>query len=78
MDSTVRKCVIRVVRSAQVISCSIVVTMKTCPIFFLAALCTTSWAVLPDYLPSTRGHALSQDEIMESYLNLGFTAKEIV
>ena len=74
MPSIVRNCVIRVVRSALVISCSIAVTMKICSIFFLAALCTTSWAVLP----ATRGHALSQDEVIESYFNLGFTAQEIV
>ena len=54
------------------------VTIKICSIFFLAALCTTSWAVLPDYLPATRGHALSQDEIIDCYFNLEFTAQEIV
>ena len=73
MPAIVRKCLISVVRSALVISCSIVVTMKICSIFFLAALCTTSLAVLP----ATRGHALSQDEVIESYFNLGFTAQEI-
>ena len=78
MPSIVRNCVIRVVRSALVISCSIVVTMEICSIFFLAAICTTSWAVLPDCLPATRGHAISQDEVIESYFNLGFTAQEIV
>ena len=62
MASIMRKCVIRVVRLALVISCSIVGTMKICSIFFLAALCNTSWAVLPNYLPATRGHALSQDD----------------
>ena len=78
MPAIVRKCLISVVRSDLVISCSIVVTMKICSIFFSVALCTTSWAVLPGYLPATRGNALSQDEVIESYFNLGFTAQEIV
>ena len=52
--------------------------MKICSIFFLAALCTTSWAVLPNYLPATRGNGLSRDEVIESYFHLGFTAQEIV
>ena len=76
MASIMRKCVIRAVRSALVIS--IVVTMKICSIFFLAALCTTSWAVLPNYLPATGGDALSRDGVIESSFNLGFTAQEIV
>ena len=78
MPSIVRNCVIRVVRSALVISCSIVVTMEICSIFFLAAICTTSWAVLPNYLPATRGNGLSRDEVIESYFHLGFTAQEIL
>ena len=78
MASIMRKCVIRAVCSALVISCSIAVTMKIFSIFLLAALCTTSWAVLPNYLPATRGNALSRDEVIESYFHLGFTAQEIV
>ena len=78
MASIMRKCVIRAVRSALVISCSIVVTMKIGSIFFLAALCTTSWAVLPNYSPATRGTALSRDGVIESYFNGGFIAQEII
>lgn len=52
--------------------------MKICLIILLAAICTTSRAVLPNYLPATRGNALARDEIVETYFSLGFTAQEIV
>ena len=60
-------------------TCSTVfVAMKICSIFLLAAICTTSRAVLPNYLPVTRGNALARDEFIETYFNLGFAAQEIV
>ena len=52
--------------------------MKICSIILLAAICTTSRAVLPNYLPATRGNALARDKIIETYFSLGFTAQEIV
>ena len=35
-------------------------------------------AGLPHYLPATRGNALSQDKLIETYINLGFAAQETV
>lgn len=52
--------------------------MKVCSIFLIATICTTSRAVLPNYLPATRGNALARDELIETYFNLGFAAQEIV
>ena len=52
--------------------------MKICSIFLLAVICTTSRGVLSNYLPVTRGNALPQDELIETYINLGFAAQETV
>ena len=54
------------------------VATKICSIFLLAAICTTSRAVLPNYLPVTRRNALARDEFIETFFNLGFAAQEIV
>ena len=35
-------------------------------------------AGLPHYLPATRGNALAQDKLIETYINLGFAAQETV
>lgn len=52
--------------------------MKTSLILLLAAICTTSRAVVPDYLPAISGNTLSRDEVLKTYFNLGFKAQEIV
>ena len=52
--------------------------MKICSISLLAASCTTSRGVLPNYLPATRGNTLAQDELIEIYINLGFATQETV
>ena len=52
--------------------------MKICSIFLLAVICTTSRGVLSNNLPVTRGNALPQDELIETYINLGFAAQETV
>ena len=59
-------------------SSTVAVAMKICSIFLLAAICTTSRGVLPHYLPATRGNALAQDKLIETYINLGFAAQETV
>ena len=59
-------------------SSTVAVAMKICSIFLLAAICTTSRGVLPHKLPATRGNALAQDKLIETYINLGFAAQETV
>ena len=59
-------------------SSTVAVAMKICSIFLLAAICTTSRGMLPHYLPATRGNALAQDKLIETYINLGFAAQETV
>ena len=59
-------------------SSTVAVAMKICSIFLLAAICTTSRGVLLHYLPVTRGNALAQDKLIETYINLGFAAQETV
>ena len=59
-------------------SSTVAVAMKICSIFLLAAICTTSRGMLPHYLPETRGNALAQDKLIETYINLGFAAQETV
>ena len=58
-------------------SSTVAVAMKICSIFLLAAICTTSKGVLP-HLPATRGNALAQDKLIETYINLGLAAQETV
>lgn len=52
--------------------------MKISLILLLAAICTTSRAVVPDYLPAISDNTLSRDEVIKTYFNLGFKAQEIV
>ena len=52
--------------------------MKIISVVLLAVICTTSKAVLPNYLPAIRGNALTRDEVIETYFNLGLSDQEIV
>jgi len=54
------------------------VSVKISLILLLAAICTTSRAVVPDYLPAISDDTLSRDEVIKTYFNLGFKAQEIV
>ena len=58
-------------------SSTVAVAMKICSIFLLVAICTTSRGVLP-HLPATRGNALAQGKLIETYINLAFAAQETV
>ena len=51
--------------------------MKFITIFVLVVICTASTAVLPNYSPAIRNNALTREEIIENYFNLGLTASEI-
>ena len=51
--------------------------MKFINIFVLVVICTASTAVLPNYSPAIRNNALTREEIIENYFNLGLTASEI-
>ena len=53
-------------------------SVKISLILLLAAICTTSRAVVPDYLPAISDNTLSRDEVIKTYFNLGFKAQEIV
>ena len=53
--------------------------MKISPTVLLAAIFTTSKAVVPNYSPVIGGNAaLSRGEAIQTYFNLGFKAQEIV
>ena len=51
--------------------------MKFITIFVLVVICTASTAVLPNYSAAIRNNALTREEIIENYFNLGLTASEI-
>ena len=51
--------------------------MKFITIFVVVVICTASTAVLPNYSPAIRNNALTREEIIENYFNLGLTASEI-
>ena len=51
--------------------------MKFITIFVLVVICTASTAVLPNYSPAIGNNALTREEIIENYFNLGLTASEI-
>ena len=51
--------------------------MKFITIFVLVVICTASTAVLPNYSPAIRNNALTREEIIDNYFNLGLTASEI-
>ena len=51
--------------------------MKFITIFVLVVICTASTAVLPNYSPAIRNNAVTREEIIENYFNLGLTASEI-
>ena len=53
--------------------------MKISLTVLLAAIFTTSKAVVPNYSPAIGGNAtLAADEVIQTYFNLGFKAQEIV
>ena len=51
--------------------------MKFITIFVSVVICTASTAVLPNYSPAIRNNALTREEIIQNYFNLGLTASEI-
>ena len=53
--------------------------MKISLTVLLAAIFTTSKAVVPNYSPAIGGNAaFARDEVIQTYFNLGFKAQEIV
>ena len=56
---------------------ALVDTMKFITVLFLALMCSSSSAVLPNYSPAIQGTARTRDELIQDYFNLGLTAPEI-
>ena len=51
--------------------------MKFIIVLFLALMCSSSSAVLPNYSPAIQNTATTRDDLIQDYFNLGLTAPEI-